>query len=225
MIIIEVIGLAGSGKSTLTSNMSKSIENCSVSYRLPRLRGSIRFMFGTLRGLPLILTPGKSRLCLSHWYLLGHFEAMIHDLIRRHQTDEKTVLILDQGPIFEFVSIKRYMLSGKYGDYLESLYSRLLKQFYARADAIVYLHAPDAVLLQRVKARAVGHLLKNMPVESQRTHMEFYHAEYDQVLQDALAASVPVVKLDTQVHGTEELLPVTLAALAEQGVLLSERAN
>jgi deoxyadenosine/deoxycytidine kinase len=220
LIIIEVIGLAGAGKSTLTRAMFETIPNNLGSYRLAKARSTIRILLSIFRALPLILIQGKTRIGIKQWYWLGHFEASIHDLNRRSQIEGCQVLILDQGPIFEFIAIKRYLLSGRYGDYLASVYFKLLQKFYASIDAVVYLQAPDSVLLERVMSRHSSHLLKNMNVDEQRNQMAFYRAEYNNIFSAATAAGVSVVTLDTQLYSESQMLNETLKLLAEQGVLL-----
>lgn len=220
LIIIEVIGLAGAGKSTLTKAMFESIDHNLGSYRLAKARAVFRVLLAIFRALPLILMKGKTRIGLKQWYWLGHFEASIYDLHRRSQIAGKQVLILDQGPIFEFIAIKRYLLSGRYGDYLASVYLTLLQKFYASIDAIVYLQAPDSVLLKRVMARSSSHLLKEMSEDDQRGQMAFYRTEYNNIFSAATATGVSVVTLDTELYGESEMLKETLKLLAEQGVLL-----
>lgn len=220
MIIIEVIGLAGAGKSTLTKAMFESIEHNQGSYRLAKARSVIRVLLAIIRALPLILMNGKTRIGLKQWYWLGHFEASIHDLQRRSQIPSQQVLILDQGPIFEFIAIKRYLLSGRYGDYLASIYLKLLQKFYASIDAVVYLQAPDSVLLARVMSRRSSHLLKAMSEDQQRSQMDFYRAEYNNIFSAATAAGVSVVTLDTSLYDESEMLQEALKLLAKQNVLL-----
>lgn len=220
MITIEVIGLAGAGKSTVTDAMFGSVKHAAASYRLNKTRSMLRFALGILRGLPLVLLHGKTRLGFKHWYLLGHFEASVHDLCSRYQSVGHEVQILDQGPVFEFVSIKRYLLSGGYGKYLERVYIGLLKRFFASMDAIVYLQAPDAVLLERVMARSSGHLLKDMSPGAQRQQMTYYREEYERIFLEARDATVKLITLDTSIYRENEMLDATLDALSKSGVVL-----
>ncbi len=159
--IIEIIGVAGTGKTTITRTLIQNNKDYLIE-ELPPVR-SIKlfpfFVFNFVRTVPLIINLQNqmdrsfSSREITWLVILNSWQKIL-------KTRKKKVVFVDQGPIFLIASLIGLdpEISDKSLNY-ES-WKPLLKRWANQLDAIIYLDADDSDLIQRINQREKEHLVK-----------------------------------------------------------------
>jgi hypothetical protein len=185
--IIELVGLAGAGKTTLT----KTLGCCNDQIRVEQIPYYRRIRY-------LAFFARNTLLCLPMWFrfnlkgngrrLTGQeFAAMVilsgwHRLLKRPGSDTGQVIVIDQGPVS--------MLTILWVDGPETLRSspgkewwiRTCKQWANALDELIWLDAANATLLERIRARDTWHKLKEEPDTEALECLGRYRETYGQVI-------------------------------------------
>ncbi len=146
---VEVLGLTGAGKSTLTRGLVREFGNAATG--LPYRRHPVAAARGIARALAEGGWPhgGKER-----WQVFRN-HAQLHaflDLVRRGKLTANrpaTQLLLDQGPLFQ---VAMCLKEGRLKPESETV-QRTLSAFESLGARAVFLAAPDELLRDRVERR------------------------------------------------------------------------
>jgi hypothetical protein len=195
--VIELVGPAGAGKTTLAHRLGASRE-------APRRRLS-------LWGLPrwalfasaVALVPSMVAAATRGRPLRGaELAQMIRlDALRRvvrREIRREGILLLDEGPVFALSWLE--VVCRRNGDPTVGTWRRrIIADWASLLHAVVRLDASDAAIAQRIRSRAKSHPVKHAPdAEIYRFTAEFRRA-FDLVLGDlAAAGSLEIMRLDTE---------------------------
>jgi adenylate kinase family enzyme len=182
---IEIVGVAGSGKSTLTGVL-RSGYGCHVADSLhTRNPAHWPYVAGGVPGLlPLVAASVRDRPLLS-WDELKFmiYVAEWHRFLRAEGSRRSGAVVLDQGPIFALACLlwgrKPFTRSARFEAWLR----RIVQRWSLELDAIVLLDAPDETLLARINDREQGHDVKGAPVTEGRGLIERHRDAYRRVLE------------------------------------------
>ena len=197
--IVEIIGLAGTGKSTTCKKLRESCPGVLPSYRVARRRLPV----AALRFLPWFVAASPQhglRDPRGGWtglYLSIHMDAMIRDLLfrRRKQVGK---LFLDQGPIFNCISAERLANQGEIHKSASERMRKLLIENLKFLDDIVVLNADLPILLQRIDGRGQDHQIKGSDTGSAQAFLEDYRKRYESILEDIQErADIRIMRIDT----------------------------
>ncbi len=162
---VEIAGVAGSGKSTLTRAL-RSDHGCSVADSLhTKLPGHWPYVaHGLPRVVPFFATSVRDRPALS-WDELKFvlYVAEWDRYLRAEYRDGQGVVVLDQGPIFALACLLWGQKPVTRRVSFEAWLRRMAEHWSRELDAIVLLDASDAVLLGRIDAREQRHDAKGVP--------------------------------------------------------------
>jgi shikimate kinase len=195
--IVEIVGPAGAGKTTLYFALSFNNESIHPG-NFPDVRkisAAPFFIWNGLRISPALL--GLSRhngrnLTLREFAWLSILYGWPG--ILRKEPKKNKVVILDQGPVYLLTEISEFGPEYLGGQTAEDLWQELYSRWADALDMIVWLDAPDADLLKRIRSRDKGHVVKN---ESDETTLEFlnrYRKAYERIISN-LSANHPDLKI------------------------------
>jgi len=203
--IIEVVGLAGVGKSTLTNELIDNYPGSYGRYRLNKLRYAFTIIMTFIYISPLLIFLLFKKKVRNPLKPLLHFEASINNLEKIKNSKHGT-LILDQGPIFGFVSMSMYELDYSGFKYIKNRYHNNIKRFGQLLDGVIYLSAPIDELVVRVDKRDSKHQLKTLEIKDKHRFYERYEARYITLLSEVKDKyNVPVCTIDSSKHGINEV--------------------
>jgi shikimate kinase len=206
---IEVVAVAGAGKSTLSRTLGERYSDCRTAEPFsarapghwPRLAHSLP------RLVPLLARTTWSRPSLS-W---DEFKAVIYvsewdRLLRTRARYRSGLTVLDQGPIF---SLARLLWGGKpvtrsrsFRAWLE----RMLECWSAELDAIVWLDAPDPILLDRIRHRDQRHEARDKPTPEALELIASHREAYRQLLARIERLGRPqILRFDTSCTSPSEI--------------------
>lgn len=217
-IVVEIVGPPGCGKSSL----ARALEELE-----PRFVASERQTLKDVRRLPfrLIHTPTLAsavfrQLRLRHRFAIQEFRDTVyvdtwHRVLSRQARRSGSIVLADQGPVFKLARLRAFDLAGIDDAPFERWWASGCERWSRVVRLIVYLDAPDAVLLERVRAREKHHPLKKTDAAAS----EAYLASYRNGLESVIAAlrrtgRTRLIRLDAGDRSVSEiaaeLLPVLL---------------
>lgn len=182
---IEIVGVAGSGKSTLTRAL-RSGYGCHVADSLhTRMPAHWPYIAHGIPGLvPLVAASARDR-PLPSWEELKFvvYAAEWHRFLRAERLRHSQAIVLDQGPIFALACLewgqKPFTRSARFETWLR----RMVERWSLELDAIVLLDAPDETLLARIDDREQGHDAKGAPLHEGLALLERHRDAYGRVLE------------------------------------------
>jgi PST family polysaccharide transporter len=199
-VIVELVGPAGAGKSTVADALAGRDDTRRVSvWGLPLLLWS----WSAVRLVPTFLL-----LCLDSrglpWRAMKYMIRLgaLHQLLSHGAAQRHRLIVLDEGPAFVLSWLRvfgaaRLLRSAAYERWVQ----RTLIAWVRVLDVVVSLDAPDPVLAQRIRSRAKPHVIRHQSDQQ--------IAAFTARFRTAFAAVIPAI---TSLNGTKH---VTLPAEAQ----------
>jgi deoxyadenosine/deoxycytidine kinase len=213
--VAEIIGPAGSGKTTLS--------------QLLRQKNDVRTGL-SVWGLP------PSRLALGAVSSISNLRSLVHSsqsfdwdnakLIVQHNTLLRVIqresvkgydaLLLDEGTVFALAKLRVYSpgMNGNSELWMQDLFDRLAGVL----DAVIWLDAPDAVLTQRIRDRAKPHQVKYESDAMIQDHLMRYRNSYELVVSELSRRNgLQVFKFSTDQLPLEQIADRVLSQVRARG--------
>jgi deoxyadenosine/deoxycytidine kinase len=212
--------VAGSGKSTLTRALCQRYPGCQIADFLhTRARAHWPYVAHSLpRLLPLLAGSTRDRPALS-WDEIKFviYVSEWNRFLRANRAYRSGVTVLDQGPIF---ALARLLWGNKpitKGPSFRAWLNEMVEHWSVELDAIVWLVAPDDVLLERIDHREQRHEAKSKPalegLDLLSSHREAYGQLYESI---ARLGRPEVMRFDTSTMSPVEIAG-ELAEIFEPG--------
>lgn len=191
--VVELVGPAGVGKTTLARQLEASGQGArGTMWQVP----TSRLARGTVRQLPVALTlyreTGKFL-----WNEIKHFARLdaLYRYLSTQRWNGRRFIVLDEGPVFtlsylQVMGDRRFQRSPA-----PACWYRTLQRWSGCLDAIVVLDAPDDVLTTRIRTRAQPHLLKDSSADEVSAFSNAYRRATERVLADWQAIGVAPPKV------------------------------
>ncbi len=207
--VIEILGVAGTGKTTITNELIEISEEFSrgIIPSVRKLSTIPFFIISFFKSFPLIvhLQQQTSRRFSKReiaWLMI------IRGWPRILSKDKKKIILLDQGPIFLIASI----IGLNPDDHKEKVniepWKYLVKYWSNYLDEIIYLDAYDEDLFLRIANREKDHLVKGKSTIQQQEFID-HNREIFRTLMDLLLLYNPKIKIrkfNTSLSSPQELI-------------------
>jgi hypothetical protein len=206
--IVELVGLPGSGKSTIHNTLLSRGDGVVpmpiLRYR-PHAGVLARHVAATLATLARhgALRPPPSR----EWLMMLTYVRALPPVLRGPNRPPGDLLVFNQGPIFTLSrpSARDERLAG--------WWDRSVDIWRSLFDAVIWLDAPDPVLLERIDSREEPHRLKGSPRPRALESLAQDRAVYESVL-DRFAGGPPILRFDTSRRSADEIADDVLATIS-----------
>ncbi len=206
--LIEVAGVAGAGKSTLTRSVCEvpGFElGGFIHTRLPS--HLLQVLLATPRLLP-ILVGDRWQPPRMTW---AEFKLMVYvtrwrSVLRREKRRNGGITVLDQGPIYALVRLKAegkpFTTTGAFARWWDAMLRRWARDL----DVVVWLDAPDEVLRARIDGRPQHHKEKGREADQAQRFFARYRLSFEGALSTMEALGTPeVLRFDTERTTTAQL--------------------
>lgn len=183
----ELVGLAGSGKSTVSSLLYTKHNAFNPSVK----KGDfslifLKYFFSSI----FILLKTKQIMYLTTFVFYKHYLQKI----RNAEFIDKNVLFFDQGPIFMATILSMEVPK------LKSLLLEELKEISPFFERVIYLEAPNDVLISRIESRKQEHRIKELNSKEQNAFLDTYLKIYEEILAIFASNGVSIQKINTRLN-------------------------
>jgi shikimate kinase len=215
-LIVELVGLAGAGKTTLSRALSQRDEKILVSADLElRKREHIPIFVGHAPFLlPVVLRPCPS----SRWFTWDEIKAMVYlkgwpRVLRQQAMHTGTAILLDHGPIFKLATLNEFGPERLKSQGFEQWWHSTFEQWAFTLDIVIWLNAPDNILVERINARNQRHAVKGKSEIEAFKFLIRYQTSYEQILAKLTAYGRPtLLQFDTSQASIEQIVDEVLVA-------------
>ena len=215
-LMVELVGVAGAGKSSLSRGLIQSdgrfVQGANLEVR--KLRHMPFFFMNSIFLLPNLLRGSLS----GRWFTWQEIKMMVylqgwHHVLERRSSSDR-VVVLDQGPVFQLAWLRHYD-PGNFGSPdLGAWWDEMLRRWATRLDLVIWLDAPDATLLSRIRGRTSWHVLKDMSEQEGLRFLAGFRRSYEEVITKFAAMGGPkVIRLNSNQNSSREILDQALTHL------------
>jgi len=192
--IVEIVGPAGAGKTTLYHMLGSSSASIQLG-NFPDVRNMSDMPFFLTNGLELL--PAILRLLWKRKTLTRREFAwlcILHGWSARLRKEFDQVIVLDQGPVYLLTEMQEFGSKCLQGHDAEDLWRDLYLQWAATLDVIIWLDAKDADLTERIRARDKEHTVKYESTETTSVFLSRYRKAYKCAI-SSLSKNCPKLKI------------------------------
>jgi hypothetical protein len=184
--VVEIIGPAGAGKTTLFRQLGRYPEKIR-QMTFPDVRKATDAPFFIKYGLQLIpslfqLNHRNSRQLRRREFAWMSILKGWPYILQKEVRKNTQLILLDQGPVYLLAEMRgfgpEYLRSEDASRFWEKIYCRWAETL----DSIVWLDAGDIYLLERIQARPKEHVVKHEPAPVVYDFLARYRNAYDYVI-------------------------------------------
>ena len=208
--IVEIVGPAGAGKTTLCHALSHGNKSIHLG-NFPDVRKISDAPFFIWNGFQIFsallsLSQHNSRKLTRREFA---WLSILHGWpgVLQNELKNGKAIVLDQGPVYLLTE------TGEFGpQYLrkqkaENLWRDLYSRWANTLDLIVWLDAPDTDLLERIRSRDKGHVVKNESVETTFEFLAGYRNAYERTISSLTSNRIGLktLRFDTSQKTPQEI--------------------
>lgn len=214
--MVELVGPAGAGKTTLARALSQSSGKIVVApdISLRKVKCIPTFVHSVFLLLPIFLR----RCRCGRWFTWDEIKAMAYlkgwpRIFQQQAAESETIILLDHGPVFKLATLHAFGPDRLRTPVAEKWWSDMCKQWASLLDMVIWLDATDPILEKRINARDQRHAVKGKPEPEALRFLARYRASYQQILAKLTANGGPTLyQFDTSQTSIEQIAENVLAA-------------
>jgi shikimate kinase len=207
--VVELVGPAGAGKTTLSQVLVQYSEKITVGdeISLRNKRHLLIFLQNIHAVLPILMARNGS----GRSFTWDEVKAMIYlngwsRVLKRQATERNIIVLLDHGPIFKLATLDAFGPERCGSVAFKNWWNDIFKQWAGLLDVVIWLDAPNPVLETRINHRDQRHLVKGKSEREAREFLERYRKSYEQTLAKLTANGGPTLfQFDTSQTSIEQI--------------------
>lgn len=202
-LVAEIAGPSGAGKSTLSHVLNSNGEAVRAGITVWGLPAP-SLIAGALLSVPDLLTVSFERRALRSDELkqvirLTAFRRLLAGNIKRNKGRSLDALFMDEGVVFALAKLRADIGTGFTNKGLERWEKKMLDRWSRILDAVIWLDAPDNILIERIRNREKEHRMKNEPDRRISEFLMRYREAYEFVISELTRRSnIQVLRFDTE---------------------------
>ncbi len=212
---IEILGVAGAGKSTLARRLAADAGFEIAPFIHARRPADLLLILRTIPRLLTIVSAGLLHAPRISWpeYKLLVYVTRWAPVLRSRRPRTDTVLLLDQGPLYAIV---RLMAEAKPFTERRSFTSwkrEMLDRWSTELSDVIWLDAPDAVLWGRINERDQDHREKGGRAEAGHRFIARYRRAFETIIPIVEEwDDVRTIRFDTSTSTVAQIVEVVRAS-------------
>lgn len=199
-LLVELVGVAGAGKTTLVRAVLARIAGARAGLRLHRARDIPAVAVAAGRVAPALFTamlrrsPSAAHDAHYSLRLLAHRAPAARAL-----SSGSRLVLVDEGPVYMLARLIAFGSPGADRGAFSRHWERSFEWWRSRLDAVVWLDAPDETLAARIRGRLKDHRVKYATDAALGEFLARYRASYATVIgRLAAAGGVRIIRLDSR---------------------------
>jgi hypothetical protein len=182
-MLMELVGVAGSGKSTLRKmlkEMNPQIDVVSPPPKFYYLMPILKILF---RWFPLYLQQySKTRwFSMQEIKIIGYLDCWL-PYLRRCAVEKDMLVVLDPGSIYWLTALKSFGPELTRDPKFQTWWETMRKKWLSAIDIFVWLDAPTELLIERVQEREEWHESKLMTHDETAASFDLYRKGYSELI-------------------------------------------
>jgi thymidylate kinase len=216
-LIIELVGLAGAGKTTLSRALQRRSDRIQIGAEI-ELR-KIQYLPVFIRNALLLLPIILYRWHYSRWFSWEEIKYLIYlrgwPRILKHQAvEDGGAILLDHGPVFKLATLNGFGPVRLQTKGFGSWWNNMFRQWASIVNIVIWLDAPDPILEKRINSRNQRHAVKGRSEFEVLHFLARYRASYEQILAKWATYEEPILlKFDTSQTTIEQVADEVLRAI------------
>jgi deoxyadenosine/deoxycytidine kinase len=215
-LIMEIIGLAGTGKSTLSSALYRQNKKFLASERLGSKETKHRLFYieQSFLLLPTFLRLPRN----GSWFTRGDIKKMVylngwHRVLKRQGSHNNAIIVVDQGPIFKLATLYEFGPEKLKDQSFDEWWDQLFKQWASTLDMVVWLDGSDDILIERIISRDSWHLVKELSTQEAQKFFSDYRLAFNYIISKLTSIEdITVLRFDTSYKSPEGILAQVLSS-------------
>ena len=215
---MELVGLAGTGKTTLSRALSRRSEKIQVGaeIELRKLKHIPVFVRNTPQLLPIILHRSR----YSRWFTWEEIKYLVYlegwpHVLEQQAARGGAAILLDHGPVFKLATLNAFGPEYLKTERIEVWWKNMFKQWASTVDIVIWLDAPDAILEKRINSRRQRHAVKGKTEMEVLQFLARYRMSYEQILAKLMTDGGPALfQFDTSQTTIEQVVDEILLTIA-----------
>jgi hypothetical protein len=212
--VVEIVGPAAAGKTTLLRALCEQQPGISPGTGSSRIAHAPFWIAASLKFLPLYLRKFRH----TRWFTWRELRSMVYLEAWRHRTShtprEHPITVFDHGPIYRLVLLRAFGPElTRQGSYL-AWWECQLKHWARMLDLVIWLDAPNHVLIERVNSRHTGHNIKGKYSREAFEFLDRYRTWYELVMSEiTFTGKIQSLRFDTSRQETGQVTAEVMQAL------------
>ena len=165
----------------------------------------------------------------SRWFTRRESRSMAYlraglRLLRDQVPNGNSLTVLDHGPIYRLSFLREFGPAITESDRYKDWWRNLLDRWINTIDLIVWLDAPNDVLIERVRHRDRKHTIKGKRSEEAIEFLSRYRMSFERTIAEGLSGDHPaLLQFDTNQDSISTIADTVLAAI-DRGMVLGSTA-
>ena len=222
---VELIGLAGAGKTTLRSALLRMRPDLQVGLRLPKVVAYPHLVNPSLGLIPSFLR----QLPRTRWFDWKETKAIMfldawRHALARGAGQGRDAIIFDHGPLYWLTRIRAIGPAFTRSAEAERWWESEVLRWGRLLDVLVWLDAPDEVLMHRIRTRELDHIVKHESNERTREFLSCFRSAFHEAIAIASEGNLPArYEFDTTAKTPQQIAEDVLTIIDQRRGALRAR--